>query len=97
MSRTRNPTTELTLVRTVIEAKRLAPTVGRLTEALASESYADALEHVIDLQSRLGHMATIVTILRDWEDMSEGLRRKEGYGSQAARAFHRSARAGGAH
>jgi hypothetical protein len=65
--RSENPTTELMLVRTVIEAGRLAPTVGHLTDALTSGSYGAALDHLADLQLRIGHMATIVTIMRDWE------------------------------
>lgn len=91
-----NPMTELTLVRTVIEAERLAPTVERLVEALAGGSYVVALDHLADLQLRIGHMATIVTILRDWERTSKRLR-KEGYGPTAAPAIRRSARASGAH
>ena len=97
MHRTRSPSTELTLVRTVIEAQRLAPIVERLTEALASGSYGAALDHLADLQLRIGHMATIVTILRDWERMSERLTRKEVHGRTATQAIHRSARAGGTH
>jgi hypothetical protein len=97
-SRSENPnsTTELMLVRTVIEAEKLAPTVGHLAHALTSGSYIAALDHLADLQLRIGHMATIVTILRDWERMSERLKRKEVHGGTATKAIARSARAGGA-
>lgn len=95
-SQLENPTTELMLVRTVIEAGRLSPTVEHLTEALEQQSYVAALDHLADLQFRIGHMATIVTILRDWEHTSKRTR-KEGYGRTATKAIHRSARAGGTH
>lgn len=95
MSRSDNTITTLMQVRTVIEAERLAPTVGDLTETLASGSYVAALDHLADLQARIGHMATIVTILRDWERTGERLARKEVHGRTATQAIHRSARAGG--
>lgn len=95
MSRPRTPTLEFTLVRMVIEAERLTPCVHRLTESLTQGSYADALDHLADLQFRIGHMTTIVMILRDSEDMQERLERKEKYGREATRAMHRSAHAGG--
>ena len=94
-SRSENPTTELMLVRTVIEAERLAPTVGHLADALMSGSYVLALNHLADLQLRIGHMATIVTILRDWERTGKRLMRKEVHGSTATEATYRGARAGG--
>lgn len=90
-----NPTTELMLVRTVIEAGRLAPAVDDLTQALQCRSYVAALDHLANLQLRIGHMATIVTILRDWQRTSEQLKRKEVHGPTAAEAIYRSARAGG--
>lgn len=96
-SQSENPTTELMLVRTVIEAGRLTPTVGCLTEALTSGSYVLALDHLADLQLRIGHMSTLVTILRDWEHTSQRLTRKEVHGRTATKAIHRSARAGGTH
>lgn len=92
-----NPTTELMLVRTVIEAGRLSPTVDHLTEALEQQSYVVALDHLADLQFRIGHMATIVTILRDWEHTGKRLKRKEVHGRTATKAIHRGTRAGGAH
>jgi hypothetical protein len=94
-SRSENPATELMLVRTVIEAERLTPTVGHLTDALTNGSYVSALDHLADLQLRIGYMATIVTILRDWERTGERLRRKEVHGRTATKAIARSARAGG--
>jgi hypothetical protein len=96
MARPENATTTLMLVRTVIEAERLAPIVGDLRKALTSGSYAAALDHLADLQVRIGHMATIVTMLRDWERTSEQLTRKEVHGRTATQAIERSARAGGA-
>lgn len=93
-SRSENPTTELMLVRTVIEAGRLAPTVGDLTQALTSGSYVLALDHLADLQLRIGHMATIVTILRDWERTGERRTRKEVHGRTATKAIARSIGAG---
>lgn len=95
MSRSGNTISTLMLVRTVIEAERLAPTVGDLARALTSGSYAAALDHVADIQARIGHMATIVTMLRDWEQTRERLTRKEGHGRTATQAIHRSAHAGG--
>jgi hypothetical protein len=94
-SRPKNPTTQFTLVRTVIEARKLGPIVGFLTEALAGGSYGTALDHLADLQMRIGHMATIVTMLRDWERTGERLARKEVYGRTTPQTIHRSARAGG--
>lgn len=95
MSKSENVTSTLMRVRTVIEAERLAPTVGDLTNALASGSYGAALDHLADLQLRIGHMSTIVTILRDWDRTRERLTRKEVHGRTATQAIHRSARAGG--
>ena|SRR5579864_3628827 len=94
-SQSENPTTELMLVRTVIEAGRLSPTVDHLTEALEQQSYVAALDHLADLQFRIGHMATIVTILRDWEHTGKRLTRKEVHGRSATKAIHRGARTGG--
>lgn len=94
-SRLENPTTQLTLVRTVIEAQKLGPIVGFLTEALAGGSYGTALDHLANLQFRIGHMATIVTMLRDWERSGERLARKEVHGRTTTQAIRQSARAGG--
>ena len=93
-SRSENPTTELMLVRTVIEAERLAPTVGHLVDALTSGSYVLALDHLADLQLRIGHMATIVTMLRDWEARNGTQQRKEANGRTPTKTIARSARAG---
>lgn len=94
MSRSENPTTTLMLVRMVIEAGRLGPTVGDLTEALTTGSYVVALDYLADLQLRIGHMATIVTMLRDWERTNERLKKKGGTWTNcnASNALKRSCR-----
>jgi hypothetical protein len=65
------------LARTTLEAGALAPSLGQLTEALKAGHYVIALDYLASFQRRIGHIGTIVTMLRDWEDTCQEIRQKK--------------------